>query len=132
MQTPEDVVLNLYAFHAAKEYGCVKVASTNHGPAHFGQTGVKITIHGINETNFLEFGNFGGEPGLEEKALIQDDVLSHVWRHSMNEQADKRGSCRMTTKHNLAAWHNNTDHSADTVANGYDVRCLQVLWMAMR
>ena len=67
MQTPEDVVLNLYAFHAAKEYRCVKVVSADHGPAHFGQTRVKITIHGINETNFLEFGHFGGNRVLKKR-----------------------------------------------------------------
>ena len=132
MHTPEEIVLSLYAFHAAKKYRGVKVVRTDHGPAHLGQTRVKITIHGINETNFLESGHFGGKLWFEEKAPIQDDVLSHVRRHSTNEQADKRGSCRMTTKHNLAAWHNNTDHSADTVADGCNVRCLQVLWVAMR
>src|ERR1035438_5247403 len=55
MQTPEDVVLNLHAFHAAKEYRGVKVVRTDHGAAHFGQTRAHIAIHGINEANFLEF-----------------------------------------------------------------------------
>jgi hypothetical protein len=38
----------------------------------------------------------------------------------------------MTTKHNQAARHNNSDQSADTVEDGYNVRCLPVLWMALR
>jgi hypothetical protein len=132
MQTPEDVVLNLHAFHAAKEYPGVKVVRTDHGPAHLGQTRVHIAIHGINEANFLEFEHFGRKLGFEEKALIQDDVLSHVRRHSTNEYVDQRGNCRMTTKHNQAARHNNSDQSADTVEDGYNVRCLPVLWMALR
>ena len=59
VESPEDVVLNLYALHAAKEYRCVKVVRTDHDLAHFGQTRFKIAIHGINETNVLEFGHFG-------------------------------------------------------------------------
>jgi hypothetical protein len=59
VESPEDVVLNLYGLHAAKEYRCVKVVRTDHDLAHFGQTRFKIAIHGINETNVLEFGHFG-------------------------------------------------------------------------
>jgi hypothetical protein len=90
MQTPEGIVLSLYAFHAAQKYCGVKVVRTDHGAAHLGQTRVKIAIHGINETNLLEFGHFEGRLGFEEKAPIQDDALSHVRRHSTNELADQR------------------------------------------